>query len=133
MVQIIMLNLTSLTDENDTAIKILKYISTVIFVQDIITDNSTYKIAVIIEFDAHLSELEAPAWPTGGWVGYGGYSQNWGWGAPGRAARRQAQKKLSAQHKDDPQNPESVRLSDDPYLANMMLSSGESQALYIGH
>lgn len=94
---------------------------------------SGYKIAVIIEFDAHLSELEAPAWPTGGWVGYGGYSQNWGWGAQGRAARRQAQKKLSAQHKDDPQNPESVRLSDDPYLANMMLSSGESQALYIGH
>jgi len=46
--QIIMLNLTSLTDDNDTAIKILKYISTVIFVQDIITDNSTYKIAVVI-------------------------------------------------------------------------------------
>ncbi len=46
--QIIMLNLTSYADENDTAIKILKYISTVIFVQDIITDNSTYKIAVII-------------------------------------------------------------------------------------
>ena len=45
--QIIMLNLTSLADENDTAIKILKYISTVIFVQEIIIDSSTYKIAVI--------------------------------------------------------------------------------------
>lgn len=46
--QIIMLNLTNLSDENDTAIKILKYISTVIFVQDIITDSSTYTIAVIL-------------------------------------------------------------------------------------
>lgn len=46
--QIIMLNLTNLTDENDNAIKILKYISTVIFVQEIITDSTSYKIAVII-------------------------------------------------------------------------------------
>ena len=45
--QIIMLNLTNLTDDNDTAIKILTYIAKVIFVQNIITDNSTYKIAVI--------------------------------------------------------------------------------------
>lgn len=94
---------------------------------------SGYKIAVIMEFTASLSELEAPAWPTGGWVGYGGYSQNWGLGAPGRAARRKAQKELSTKHRDDPQNPESVRLSDDPYLANIVLSIGESQALFIGH
>ena len=46
--QIIMLNLTNLTDQNDSAIKILKYISTVIFVQEIIIDSSTYKIAIII-------------------------------------------------------------------------------------
>jgi hypothetical protein len=46
--QIIMLNLTNLTDENDTTVKILKYLSTVIFVQDIITDTSTYEIAVYI-------------------------------------------------------------------------------------
>ena len=45
--QIIMLNLTNLPDDNDTAIKILTYIAKVIFVQNIITDNSTYKIAVI--------------------------------------------------------------------------------------
>jgi len=43
-----MLNLTNLTDDNDSAIKILKYISTIIFVQEIIVDSSSYKIAVII-------------------------------------------------------------------------------------
>lgn len=46
--QIIMLNLTNLSDQNDSAIKILKYISTVIFVQEIITDSTTYKVAVIV-------------------------------------------------------------------------------------
>jgi len=46
--QIIMLNLTNLVDENDSTLKILKYISTVIFVQEIIVDSQTYKIAVII-------------------------------------------------------------------------------------
>lgn len=46
--QIIMLNLTNLTDENDNTVKILKYLSTVIFVQDIITDSSTYEIAVYV-------------------------------------------------------------------------------------
>lgn len=55
--QIIMLNLTNLVDENDTAIKILKYISTVIFVQDIITDKSTYTIAVIINISLTIMSL----------------------------------------------------------------------------
>lgn len=46
--QIVMLSLTNLTDESDSAIKILKYISTVIFVQEIIIDSTTYKVAVIL-------------------------------------------------------------------------------------
>ena len=46
--QIIMLNLTNLVDPNDSTVQILKYISTVISVQEIIVDTSSYEIAVII-------------------------------------------------------------------------------------
>ena len=47
-VQLFMLNLTNIVDEDDSAIKILKSISNVIFVQDIITDETTYRVAVFI-------------------------------------------------------------------------------------
>ena len=43
--QIMMLTLVNLEDKDDSAIVILKYISKVIFVQEIITDKESYKIA----------------------------------------------------------------------------------------
>lgn len=46
--QIIMLNLINIPEETDSAIQILKYISKVIFIQEIVTDNSSYKIAVLV-------------------------------------------------------------------------------------
>ena len=46
--QILMLTLVNIEDDNDSAIVILKYISKVIFIQEIITDNQSYKIAIII-------------------------------------------------------------------------------------
>ena len=46
--QIMMLTLVNLEDKDDSAIVILKYISKVIFVQEIITDKESYKIAIII-------------------------------------------------------------------------------------
>ena len=46
--QIMMLTLTNLSKENDSAIILLKYISTVIFVQEIVKDNKTYKIAILV-------------------------------------------------------------------------------------
>ena len=46
--QIMMLTLVNSEDKDDSAIVILKYISKVIFVQEIITDKESYKIAIII-------------------------------------------------------------------------------------
>ena len=46
--QILMLTLVNIEDDNDSAIVILKYISKVIFIQEIITDKQSYKIAIII-------------------------------------------------------------------------------------
>ena len=46
--QILMLTLVNIDDDNDSAIVILKYISKVIFIQEIITDEKSYKIAIII-------------------------------------------------------------------------------------
>lgn len=46
--QIMMLTLTNLTDESDSAIVLLKYVSTVIFVQEIVKDKKTYTIAILV-------------------------------------------------------------------------------------
>jgi hypothetical protein len=46
--QLFMLNLTNISGGGDTAIQILRYISTVIFVQEIVTGKDSYKLAVII-------------------------------------------------------------------------------------
>ena len=46
--QIAMLTLTNVTDEKDSAIQILNYIKSVIFVQDIVTDQTSYQVAVIL-------------------------------------------------------------------------------------
>ena len=46
--QIMMLTLTNLNDDNDSAIVLLKYISTIIFIQDIVKSKQTYTIAIIV-------------------------------------------------------------------------------------
>lgn len=92
-----------------------------------------YKLSVILEFDADLSELEAPVWPGGSWTGFGGYSQYFGWGAEGRAKRNKARKEIEKTAGKDEYAPEYVKVSDNPHLADMLLNKGEPQALYVGH
>ena len=46
--QIIMLTLANINDDNDSAVEVLKYISKVILVQEIVTDKESYKICVIV-------------------------------------------------------------------------------------
>ena len=46
--QIIMLTLANINDNNDSAVEVLKYISKVILVQEIVTDKDSYKICVIV-------------------------------------------------------------------------------------
>lgn len=93
----------------------------------------SYKLAVIMEFVADYSELEAPVWPGGSWTGFGGYSQYFGWGPEGRRKRHQTRKDTEKSYKDNKENPEWVSLSDNPHMADMLLNKGESQALFVGH
>lgn len=95
---------------------------------------AAYKLAVIMEFVADYSELEAPIWPGGSWTGYGQYSQYWGHGAEGRRKRNLARKEKAKEYEQpDEYRPEWVNLSDDPYKAELLLQGSEPQALYIGH
>lgn len=93
-----------------------------------------YKLTVVMEFVADYSELEAPIWPGGSWTGYGGYSKYWGHGIEGRRNRNQARKELSKKYETpDEYTPEWVKLSDDPYKAELLMSGSEPQALFVGH
>lgn len=93
----------------------------------------SYKLSVIMEFDASYEELEAPVWPGGSWTGYGQYSQYWGWGSEGRRKRNAARKDIKSKYDSDQDAPEWIKLSDDPYMADLLLNSSESQSLFVGH
>lgn len=92
----------------------------------------------IIEFVARSEELEAPVWPGGGYTVQGQYSQYFGHGAKGRAARNARRKAARAEteadfaRRSDPENWGHVTGSDDMLTANMLLNSHEYQALFIG-
>lgn len=88
--------------------------------------------SVVFEFDAKMSELEPPVWPGGTWTGQGGLSQYWGHGREGKAKRSTAQKLLRQKYREE-ENPEWIRNSDDPLLANTLGGIGEPQALFVGH
>lgn len=80
----------------------------------------------IIEFHTKVSDLEAPIWPTGTWVGQGGMSGIWNSMEDRENARLQLRKELRS-HKV-----ESIRDSDRPELAMTLYDLGESQALFTG-
>ena len=82
----------------------------------------------IIEFNAKVSELEAPVWPGGTFTVQGQYAQYFGGDKHKREqARRNAREKALSS------GIESVMQSDKPELANLLLSTSEPQALFVGH
>lgn len=83
--------------------------------------------AVIIEFMAHASDLEAPVWPTGGYVGQGGKSGVF----TSRLDRESGRKRQRELHRQS--RHASVAQSDRPEMAAWMLQGGESQALFVGN
>lgn len=83
---------------------------------------------VIMEFVANVDELEPPVWPGGGYTVQGQMAQYFGHGGSGKVARKQAQ----ADRENDDYQPEHVLQSDKKYLSSLM-TSGEYQALYVGH
>ena len=92
-------------------------------------------LCVIAEFHASESDLEIPVWPTGGFVGQGGYAEYWSNDPTERAAqRKEAQQKRIEEILDHArrQGLEWVLQSDRPDLAWYLQTGGENQALFIG-
>lgn len=86
-------------------------------------------VRVIIEFVASYNELEAPVWPEGGYAVQGDYAKTF----PSRHERFKAKKDAQYDIEADETMPEWVKLSDDKHLAALLMTGGESQALFIGH
>jgi hypothetical protein len=95
-----------------------------------------YGTQAIVEFKARTDEMEAPVWPGGSYTVQGEYSQYFGHGAKGRAARNERSRQAvgeidheiaSATDKDH------IKGSDDRLLAYMLTNSREHQALFTGH
>lgn len=88
---------------------------------------------VVMEFDAKLSELEAPVWPGGSWTGFGQYSKYFGHGISGRVERNKRRREEERTYREMPDSPKWVKLSDNPHLAYLLTSERETQALFVGH
>ncbi len=88
-------------------------------------------IQAIVEFNAAVDDLEAPVWPGGSYTVQGQYSQYFGRGAPGRAARRERTRAANAEIAAD-QRPH-IAGSDNKLLADMLTSGREYQGLFVGH
>lgn len=86
-------------------------------------------IKVIMQFVAAYEELEAPVWPNGGYAIQGEYAKTFS----GKHERFKAKKAAQYDIESDASMPEWVKLSDDKHLAAMLMTGGESQALFVGH
>ena len=86
-------------------------------------------VRVVIEFVASYNELEAPVWPEGGYAVQGDYAKTFS----SRHERFKAKKSAQYDIEADETMPEWVKLSDDKHLAALLMTGGESQALFIGH
>lgn len=92
-----------------------------------------YGVQCIMEFNVNESDLEAPVWPGGSYTVQGGYSQYFGHGAKGRAGRHAARRDAEARMNSGDHYHDAVKQSDRKHLADMLFSSREAQALFIGH
>lgn len=86
-------------------------------------------VRVVIEFVASYTELEAPVWPDGRYAVQGEYAKTFS----SRHERFKAKKSAQYDIEADETMPEWVKLSDDKHLAALLMTGGESQALFIGH
>ena len=82
----------------------------------------------IIEFNARVSELEAPVWPSGTYTVQGQYAQYF---AGDKRKREKARKQ--ARERALQTGIASITESDRPELANLLFWGGEPQALFVGH
>lgn len=89
-----------------------------------------YGVQAIVEFTASVSDLEAPVWPGGSYTVQGQYSQYFGHGAKGRAARRD---RTRVARDEIDATDDHITQSDDKLLSYMLMNSREHQALFIGH
>jgi hypothetical protein len=87
------------------------------------------KIHVIMEFVAAYEELEAPVWPDGRYAVQGEYAKTFS----GRHERFKTKKAAQYDIESDKTMPDWVKLSDDKHLAALLMTGGESQALFVGH
>jgi hypothetical protein len=82
----------------------------------------------IIEFNAKVSELEAPVWPSGSYTVQGQMAQYFGGNKGKREEARLRDREIAKK-----QNIPSLSESDRPELASRLYSYGEKQALFVGH
>jgi hypothetical protein len=87
-------------------------------------------LGVIMEFNARVSELEAPVWPGGGYTVQGEMPQSFGAPEDREKARLKAREKAS---EEGPYSWPTVQESDRPELADSLMASREFQALFTGH
>jgi hypothetical protein len=80
----------------------------------------------VIEFQTKVSDLEAPVWPGGGYTVQGQMSQYFN-GEEDREKARLNRRENAKKSKYD-----SIKNSDRPELAELLYSSGEAQALFVG-
>lgn len=80
----------------------------------------------VIEFQTKVSDLEAPVWPGGGYTVQGQMAQYFN-GEEDRENARLSRRADAKKSKYD-----SIRDSDRPELAELLYSSGEAQALFVG-
>lgn len=84
----------------------------------------------ILEFHARVTDLEAPIWPNGGFPSAGVYAPSFKDDSERDTARVKARDAAIA--RGDRGEPH-IKDSDRPELASLMMSGGESQALYTGN
>jgi hypothetical protein len=84
----------------------------------------------IMEFDCKFSELEIPVWPGGGYTVQGGMSEYWDWD---KLDKQRQQAILQQREKSKQSEYPAIANSSRPELAEMLMSPGEYQALFVGH
>lgn len=92
-----------------------------------------YGVQAMVEFNAPVADLEAPVWPGGSYTVQGEYSQYFGHGAKGRAARKERTRTAGQEIEGEIGDKPHIAGSDNKLLAYMLTNSREHQALFIGH
>lgn len=84
---------------------------------------------IVIEFIAKYEELEPPVWPQGSYGVQNKFQQVF----KSNIQRIEAKKKFEKEYKENPNLPDFIKNSDNPYLAYLLFVSTEMQALFVGN